>query len=694
MAKPGKRQAADTADATNRSASPIVKKQRLSVFLVTSDDGLWPHVGMHIGNDLIAKQVDTIDELLTATQPGQPGIVLWDARGYPSTASGLTRLLTHSARFAIVALDESNTAAAWTHPIEHRQVVGWVGIPITASNLAAALVNAQEEAYVRLALLGDHAASDGAAHADVAGPATVARKRRTQWIGAAVCGAAVVAATVLMFARHENAPADLVPSIRRAPVEGTVSAPMLSGKGVSTEDRVDTLIGKAQQAMLERHFIDPVDASALSFYREALILSPDSGEARQGMRRVAEILFSRVQSALDEHKFDVALLSLEAARSISPNDGRLPVLDERIASVRAELGPAQIQAALIAQNFERATQLIDEAARVKSLSPTKLNQLRDEIRRRRDELEAARFATLIDTRLQQDRLIDPPHDNAAFYLIQARAAGVSASSLQPQVQEFNKRALADAHGAIDARRFADADRLLAELHVNGAAAAALSNLQHDLGAARTQQPIRDKTEGQQYLDLARARLASGNVVEPPNDSALTYVNQLRAAEPQNAALGQISGAVQAQIIDQARTALDAGQLTKAETLMQQGGGLGVSADMSALSERLIQAKLAAATPSSAPMEVTEAALTRLTRLEPDYPRQAAARDIGGWVEFAFIVKADGRVDQIKVLDSSPRGVFDSAAQKALARMRYKPLMQGGKAVAASTKIRITFRMAV
>ena len=51
----------------------------------------------------------------------------------------------------------------------------------------------------------------------------------------------------------------------------------------------------------------------------------------------------------------------------SPDDPRLADLDARIATLRAELGPAQIEAAINAKNFDRALQLLDEAARAKSL---------------------------------------------------------------------------------------------------------------------------------------------------------------------------------------------------------------------------------------------------------------------------------------------------------------------------------------
>jgi len=98
--------------------------------------------------------------------------------------------------------------------------------------------------------------------------------------------------------------------------------------------------------------------------------------------------------------------------------------------------------------------------------------------------------------------------------------------------------------------------LLADLHTYGAPAATIASLQHDLSTARSAQAVA-APEQPQYLDLAQSRLAQGKVTEPDNDSALYYVNQLRAADPKNGALPRISGAVQGQIIEQARAALDA-----------------------------------------------------------------------------------------------------------------------------------------
>jgi TonB family protein len=57
-----------------------------------------------------------------------------------------------------------------------------------------------------------------------------------------------------------------------------------------------------------------------------------------------------------------------------------------------------------------------------------------------------------------------------------------------------------------------------------------------------------------------------------------------------------------------------------------------------------------------------------------------------------VVTAEGKVTKVKVLDSSPTGTFDSAASRALSRVRYKPMIQAGKPIAVSTKLRIAFRL--
>jgi TonB family protein len=666
-------------DPVERPSPPSVKAPKLLVLLVTGDESLWPQIGADLTGGLILKQLDSVDELIGSMPSGQAAIVLWDARNHPEPAAVLSRLHLHSSRFAIVALDDASSNDAWALPIQQRQVVAHVGLPIVDSVLSDALGSAQEEVNSRLALLGDGSVPPAAA------PSSSPPNR--PWLVPAVLGGVLVAAVVAyMLARLGSSNVKPTP-VATVPTQGAAAPAALVKSPAEADEKVDALIEKARQAMLDRHFIDPVAGSALSLYREVLIINPDNGEARQGLQRLSEILVARVQSALEDRKFDVALQSLETARSIDANDSRLAALDEKIASVRAELGPAQILAALNAQNFDRASQLIDEAARTKTLPPAKLAQLRDEVHRRRDEFEVARLLKLVDARLQQDHLIDPHNDSALYYLDQAKQAGASSAAVQGQAQELLKRLVQMGHTGVQQRNFNDVDRILTEMHGMGAPQATLTSLQRELTVARSQQAAQ-KPDLPQYLELAQSRLAQGKLTEPENDNALFYVNQLRTSDPKSSGLAQISGAVQAQILERARVSLDIGDTEKSEALAQMAASLGGSSELDALNDRIRQKKSA----GSDALQMPEQSLTRLSKLDVQYPARALQTNIEGWVEISYTVAPNGSVTNIKVLNATPPKVFEASATKAVSHLRYQPVMQAGKAIAVGTMVRIVYRV--
>jgi TonB family protein len=677
--------------AVGRKSSRTSKSAKLSAYLVTRDDTLWPQIGAYIGQQLILKQSDSVDELLAAAPREHPAIILWDARNQPDAALILSRLQQHSACFAVVALDDAGGSNGW-------QVVVNVAIPVSPAELTAALEVAHEEVRARLALLGEEGAEAPApapsvtrapVSKEISAPSepqpthashSASRSRRFPKTPVLiVIGLAIVCIGYVLLQPQDTvspAPPRAVPAAK-APAAAALPA---------ADERVDLLIESAQKAMLDRHFIDPAEGSALSLYRSVLQLDPGNGEASQGLLRLTEVLFARVRSALDERKFDVALQALETARSIDPNDSRLAAFDQRIAALRAELGPAQIQAAINAENFDRASQLIEEAARAKSLTSAKLAQLRDDLKARREEFDVGNFVKLIDLRLQQDRVIEPREDSAAFYLSQARDAGASAVMLQPQSQEIDKRLAQTVRAAIDQRRFAEADRMLVDLRSDGILASTLAPLQRDLAAARLQAAGHDQP---QAIDLAVSRLAQGKVTEPDNDSALFYVNELRSSDPNNAGLAHISGLVQSQILEQARAALDATQIGSAESLLKLAAGLGASSVLDTLNQRLALAKASAA---ASMQDVAESSLTRINAIETSYPTTARRKNIEGWVELSYQVTPQGSVAQIKVSNANPAGIFDDAATKALARVRYQPVLKDGKPIAVTTRIRIAFRL--
>jgi protein TonB len=70
----------------------------------------------------------------------------------------------------------------------------------------------------------------------------------------------------------------------------------------------------------------------------------------------------------------------------------------------------------------------------------------------------------------------------------------------------------------------------------------------------------------------------------------------------------------------------------------------------------------------------------IVRVPPDYPARAAAGGIEGWVQVQFTITAAGTVRDTVVVKAEPKGWFEDAALKAIARWRYNPRVDGGIAV--------------
>lgn len=692
MVNAARKDHAAPANAASETGFAAKRPAKVAVYLVTQDEALWPTIGAGLEPSLVLQQVDSIDELQRVMQSGQPGIVIWDTRDEQDRLGGLSRLQLHSPGSACIAIDSAEHADDWKSALKQRRVAALLQTPIQHAPLAAAVVAARDEFLARAVLLGDGSTDAGAG----AGAASTAHGSapRAPWVWPAA-GAALLCLAAAAYFWNRTRPANEAPAAPPAPAAPAASAPA-AAPGVpaavnaatsSNDEKVEVLLDKARQAMLERRFIEPADANALSFYRDALIFDPPNGEARQGLQRLAQILLARAQSSLDERKFDLALQSLETARSISPGDARLAALDAKFASLRAELRTAQIQAAVNAKNFDRAAQLIDEAARAKSLSAAKLAQLREDLHRRRQESDVEHFAKLIDARLQQNRLLEPRKDSASFYLEQAREAGASPADLDAQTQEYANRLLLAARASIDQHRLGDVDRMLSEARNYGAAAPALAVLQQDLAAARALQ-ARQKADMQQLLSLAQARFDQGALTEPANDSALSYAAQLRAAEPTNAQVTALAARVQAKILERASAALEAGDGPKTEALLNAAGTLGAAPPLTALSDALAQWQQS----QSAAAHSATARLVMTKPLAPDYPPDAQRHGTEGWVDLAFTVTGNGKVRDVTVLGASPPKVFEAAARSAMKRVRYQPVLKDGKPIEVTSKVRVVFRL--
>jgi len=91
--------------------------------------------------------------------------------------------------------------------------------------------------------------------------------------------------------------------------------------------------------------------------------------------------------------------------------------------------------------------------------------------------------------------------------------------------------------------------------------------------------------------------------------------------------------------------------------------------------------------SPAAVDVTPAKiLKRVTPvMGPEVPRKAK-----GYVIVQFDIGDNGRVDNVEVIESTPRGIFDDAAVTAVRKWVYEPRKENGVAVPSQSKARLVF----
>jgi protein TonB len=85
-------------------------------------------------------------------------------------------------------------------------------------------------------------------------------------------------------------------------------------------------------------------------------------------------------------------------------------------------------------------------------------------------------------------------------------------------------------------------------------------------------------------------------------------------------------------------------------------------------------------------------LRPVVQMRPQYPPQARMRRLEGHVSVEYIVGVDGKVRDVRVIESTPEGVFDRVTERAVARWTFRPGRKNGVAVATRVRQRIDFTL--
>ena len=516
---------------------------------------------------------------------------------------------------------------------------------------------------------------------------------RTLMIAGAFVAVAALAAGAWFFTRGGNraAPAEAPAAAAAAPAPAPQALGVPAGAPAETEaalpaapsadlsivhGKVDELLEKARLAMRERRYTEPAGDNALIYYRSAVAADAASGEARDGLQRVAGVFAGRFEESLNAGRLDEAAQNLANFKAAVPDD-------RRGAELGARLVNAQITRAVADGNLERASALLRQGQQSGVLQPEQAARWRSELARRQDEVRVQHLATLVEERIREGKLVEPADDSARSYLRQLQSAYPSSPHTTRAQRALASSYLRKARDAGIARNGAEEERWLNEARGAGVSAAEISAFQHDLAGAQAKAA---RTEGDRLVQLARERVREGRLTDPSQDSAAYYVTQLQSADPDNAALAAVSRDLAGKLLERARAAAQAGK--SADQDLAQARRFGADArDVQAVQQ--LAAGKAGANVDPATLA---ASLKAVKTVPPEYPQSALAKGVSGSVMLSFTVDAKGNTSDVQVLQSTPAGVFDRAAVSAVRRWKYAPVMVNGAAVEVPTRTLVRFEL--
>lgn len=100
-----------------------------------------------------------------------------------------------------------------------------------------------------------------------------------------------------------------------------------------------------------------------------------------------------------------------------------------------------------------------------------------------------------------------------------------------------------------------------------------------------------------------------------------------------------------------------------------------------------------AAPAAAPSAPSnDSEVIPLNQVLPVYPDSARRRGIEGYVKLAFTITAEGKVENVRVIESSPANVFNREARRAAVRWRFAPRREGGQLVEREAVKTLEFRL--
>jgi TonB family protein len=694
--------AASSAETPSPAQRPTVDLTAL-----TDRDDFLLELGEALGGQASVNPVDSLDTAigqLASTKRGQMLVI--DARTTSDVRTIVQRATQHAPNAVVVVFAAADSEKQIASAVKGTSVFAVLTIPIEGPKTTAVLDAAIADAVNRSAAAraSGAGAAAGSLTLDAFRPAmSYSPAKETGepgeggskwalWAGLGVVVIALAAGGAWYFTRGKTASgpaAEASGTIAAHTATTSESAAVLPQPAVDTSivaGQVDDLLEKARRAMRDRRYSAPTGDNALVYYRSALAADPTNGEAKDGLRRVGDVFVARFNDAMSGAHYGDAALALATLKLAEPSDSRLGPSQQQLSS-------AEISKAFADGNADRAAALVRQAQQSGAVPAAQLATWRAQLSRLQQADRTQSLAALVLDRIRSDELTSPAGDSAQAYLGELRAAAPSAPVTERAANALTAAFFSKARQNALSGETADEGRWLAAARANGASAADVAEFQRQLASAQAK-AAHARTEG--LVSLVRERLSSGALTSPAGDSAADYLQQLEDSHPTGSALAaaaQTRSALAAKLIARARSEMQSQETAQANADLAAASSWGASAAAVAAVERLGSASQAQPQAAAGPdLEALAAQLQRTRYVAPEYPDRALTDRIAGSVTVQYVVDKKGYTQDVQVIESTPRGVFDRAATDAIRRWRYQPAKYNGQAVAVPVRTRIVFQL--
>ena len=694
------------------SADTPSPTQRATVDLtaLTHRDDFLLELGEALGGQASVNPVDSIDTAVaqvTGTKRGQMLVI--DARATSDVRTDVQRATQQAPNAVVVVFADADSEKQIASAVKGTSVFAVLTIPIEGPKTTAVLDAAITDAVNRSAAARGSGAGPGSAGtltldsyrpAMSNSPATEAEEPQeggNKWAVWAGVGAAVVALAAggaWYFTHGRSAPGAgpaAGPSGAIATRAGAAaeSAAVLPQPAVDTSivaGQVDDLLEKARLAIRDRRYTAPTGDNALVYYRSALAADPANGEAKDGLRRVGDVLVSRFNDAMSGAHYGDAALALATLKLAQPSDSHL-------SPFQLQLSTAEITKALEDSNADRAAALLRQAQQSGAVPAAQLAAWRAQLSRLQQVDKVQSLAALVLDRIRADELTSPAGDSAQAYLSQLRAAAPSSPATARATNALMAAFFAKARQNALSGDTADEGRWLAAARTNGASASDVAEFQRQLSSAQAK-AAHVRTD--RLVSLIRQRLNGGALTSPAGDSAADYLQQLENSQPTGsaqAAASQARGELAAKLITRARSEMRSQETAQANADLAAATSWGASAAAVQAVQRQGESSAAQAQPAAGPdLAALAAQLQRTRYTPPEYPDRALNDRIAGSVTVEYVVDKKGYTKNVRVLESSPPGIFDRSAMDAIRRWRYRPAQYNGQPVEVPVRTHIVFQL--